>query len=145
MLCSWPSYVSQQHPGVGLHARLTEKAGNSAKLEKTGNSIKVEIQQKLENWKFNKSGYITKTTKWESYKAAFSGIQMSRRAGNQESNGTLPPDSTNLEWPFLYTHSSPVCQCLLDAFELVPCSTYLFTSLHTLAFFPILLCVLLSS
>jgi len=27
------------------------------------------------------------TTKRESYEAAFSGIQMSRRAGNQESNG----------------------------------------------------------
>jgi len=59
-----------------------------AKLEiqqnwKTGNSTKVEIQQKLENWKFNKSGFITKTEKRGSYEAALSGIQMSRKVGIQ--------------------------------------------------------------
>jgi len=64
--------------------------------------MKQEIQQngkagnsaKLENWKFNKSGFITKTAKRESYEAALSGIQMSRRAGIQEMtvcpSGTLP-------------------------------------------------------
>jgi len=29
---------------------------------------------------------------------------------------------------------------MLDAFELMPCSTYFFASLHTLAFFQVLLC-----
>jgi len=54
--------------------------------------MKREIQQngkagnsaKLENWKSDKSGFITKTAKRESYEAALSGIQMSRRAEIQE-------------------------------------------------------------
>ena len=52
---------------------------------KTGNSAKQE------NWKFNKNwkletGFITKATKRGSYEAALSGIQMSMKAGIQETN-----------------------------------------------------------
>ena len=36
--------------------------------------------------------------------------------------------------------SSPICQRMLGVFKLMPCSTYFFTSLHTLVFFPVLLC-----
>jgi len=66
----------------------------------------MENSSKLENWKLNKSGFITKTTKQESYEAALSGIQMSRRAGNQWCVLLVlsPIHSTHLEWPFLYTH-----------------------------------------
>jgi len=92
----------------------------SGKFSKTG---KLEIQQ---NWKFNKNRktgnstkmgkleiqqirFITKTAKRESYEAALSGIQMSRRAGIQENNSVSfwhspPRHSTKLEWPLLYTH-----------------------------------------
>ena len=66
----------------------------------------MENSSKLEKWKLNKSGFITKTTKQESYEAALSGIQMSRRAGNQRCVLLVlsPRHSTHLEWPFLYTY-----------------------------------------
>jgi len=75
----------------------------------------VEIQQERENWKFNKSGFITQTAKWESYEAALSGIQMSRNSGKQQCVllALSPRHSTNLEWPLLYTHllSYIACRC----------------------------------
>jgi len=76
----------------------------------------VEIEQKLENWKFNKSGFITKTAKWESYEAALSGIQISRRAGIQEGNSvsfwhSRSRHSINLEWQLLYSHSITTIDC----------------------------------
>ena len=98
--------------------RKSRKFSKTAKLEiqqnwKTGNSTKLEIQQNWKfnkNWKRNKSGFITKTAKRESYEAALPGIEMSRRAGIQENNGVFfwhspPRHSTNLEWSLLYTHS----------------------------------------
>ena len=96
--------------------RKSRKFSKTGKLEIQQNwkFKKVKIEQKQENWKFNKSGFITKTAKRESYEAALSGIQMSRRAGIQENNGVSfwhspPRHSTNLEWPLLYTH----WRCLL--------------------------------
>ena len=90
-----------------------------AKLEiqqnwKTRNSTKVEIQQKLENWILNRSGFITKTAKRESYEAVFQEFrcpeeQEFRKAVHGLSFWYSPPrHPTNLEWPFLYTHSIPL-------------------------------------
>jgi len=72
---------------VGVEA--DRKSGEFSKM------AKLEIQRNLENWKFNKSGFITKTAKQESYEAVF---QEFRCPGEQEfrnavvcPSGTLPP------------------------------------------------------
>ena len=88
-----------------------------AKLEiqqnwKTRNSTKVEIQQKLENWILNKSGFITKTAKRESYEAVFQEFRCPEEQEFRKAavcpSGTLHRHSTNLKWLFLYTHSIPL-------------------------------------
>jgi len=91
------SYYISGAQGVGLHTLMhsvaaDKKAGNSAKQQnwKFSKTGKLEIQQKrklkkkkkLENWIFNKSGFITKTAKQESYEAA-SDVQKSRNSGKQ--------------------------------------------------------------
>jgi len=94
------SYYISGAQGVGLHTLMhsveveaDKKAGNSAKRQnwKFSKTAKLEIQQKrkfkkkkkkLENWIFNNSGFITKTTKQESYEAA-SDVQKSRNSGKQ--------------------------------------------------------------
>jgi len=98
--------------------RKFNKSGNSTiqqkwKFNKSGNSTKVEIQQK---WKFNKKGKTGNSTNQDLSQKQQNGNPMKlhcqefRCPGIQENNGVSfwhspPRQSTNLEWPLLYTHS----------------------------------------
>ena len=81
-------------------------AGNSTK---TGNSTK---QQKLaiqRRWKFNKMGNSTKSG---------SSAKLEIQDCFSVSWQSPPTHSTNLEWPFLYTHY----MCMLTSSEIVDCT-----------------------
>ena len=115
---------------VGLHALVCGRRGCQQKLAiqqkryagnstKTGNSTK---QQKLaiqRRWKFNKMGNSTKSG---------SSAKLEIQDCFSVSIWQFPPThSTNLEWPFLYTHSimffhiqSLCLQFVLNSVESIP-------------------------
>ena len=146
-------HLGCMHYSVGVEA--DRKWGEVSKTAKLANSAKLENWKfsKQENWKFSKSGNLTKLENWKFKKSQ--NLSQEQRSGNpmwlhcqfqehrnQESNGVVlsPRHSTNLEWPFLYTHCfdskglyaglKRVCKYVISPHSWDPC--YYYAKLQTL-------------